>query len=68
MSAVIANIPVIQRLDHMIATYESRRNAALREAERHRVNLGARLQRAVEQVTDVEFHEVGETNDHKRAA
>jgi hypothetical protein len=68
MSAVIGNIPLIQRLDHMIATYEARRNAAYREAEHHRINLGVRLQRATEQVTDVEFHEVDETSDQKRAA
>jgi hypothetical protein len=42
----------------MIATLEQRRNAAYRQAEQHRINLGNRLRRAVEQVEDVEFREL----------
>ena len=68
MSAVINHIPTIESLEHMIATYEGRRNAACREAERHRANLGNRLQRAAEQVEDAEFSEVDETSEQKRVA
>jgi hypothetical protein len=68
MSAVINNIPEIESLDHRIATYEGRRNAACREAERHRANLGNRLQRAAEQIEDADFAEVDETSEQKRVA
>jgi hypothetical protein len=57
MHAVMAmtlftNIDVIARIDGMIAMAEARRNAALRELERHRATLGRALRHAVEQVED----------------
>jgi hypothetical protein len=55
---VTVNIKVLERIDRMVMTMEARRNAAYREAERHRMGLGERLRRAAEQVEDAEFHEV----------
>ena len=59
---VVANdINTLERIDRMVMTMEARRNAAYREIERHRIGLGERLRRAVEQVEDAEFREVDET-------
>ena len=55
------NINTIERIDRMVMTMEARRNAAYREIERHRIGLGERLRRAVEQVEDAEFRELDET-------
>jgi hypothetical protein len=60
-SIVAINIKTIERIDRMVMTMEARRNAAYREIERHRIGLGERLRRAVEQVEDAEFREVDET-------
>ena len=57
-SIVTFNIKVLERIDRMVMTMEARRNAAYREAERHRIGLGERLRRAAEEIEDVEFHEV----------
>jgi hypothetical protein len=60
-NTVAININDIERIDRMVMTMEARRNAAYREVERHRIGLGERLRRAVEQVEDAEFREVDET-------
>jgi hypothetical protein len=66
---VAKDIDAIERIDRMIMTMEARRNAAYREAERHRIGLGERLRRAAEQVEDAEFREVdGVADEDKRAA
>jgi hypothetical protein len=49
----------IERIDGMIMKAEARRNAALREIERHRAALADALRRATESVRDAEFTEVG---------
>jgi hypothetical protein len=49
----------IERIDGMIMKAEARRNAALREIERHRAALADALRRATESVRDAEFKEVG---------
>jgi hypothetical protein len=68
-SIVAIHIKVIQRIDCMVMTMEARRNAAYREAERHRIGLGERLRRAAEQVEDAEFREVDDaTGEQKDAA
>jgi hypothetical protein len=67
-SVIAANIGTLETLDGMIAMMEQRRNAAYRQAEQHRINLGNRLRRAVEQVEDAEFRELAnETSEEKRA-
>jgi hypothetical protein len=42
----------IERIDHMSALAEARRNAILREIDRHRENLSQNLRRAVQHVED----------------
>jgi hypothetical protein len=49
----------IERIDGMIMKAEARRNAALREIERHRAAPADALRRATESVRDAEFKEVG---------
>jgi hypothetical protein len=45
----------IDRIDQMIATAEGRRNAILREVDRHRTTWGQELRRAAQQVEEDEF-------------
>jgi hypothetical protein len=45
----------IERIDRMIALAEARRNAALREMDRHRKALAEQLRRATDIVEDAEF-------------
>jgi hypothetical protein len=42
----------IERIEHMIAIAEARRNTTLREIDRHRETLGQKLRRAVPQLED----------------
>jgi hypothetical protein len=68
-SVIAANIDKLETLDWMIARMEQRRNAAYRQAEQHRINLGNRLQRAVAQAEDTEFRELNDQpSDENRAA
>ena len=48
----------IERIDRMIATTEARRHVVLREIDRHRDALAARLRAAVEAIEDGEYEEV----------
>ena len=67
--AISYKIEVLERIDRMVMTMEARRNAAYREAERHRIGLGERMRHATEQVEDAEFHEVDDApGEHERAA
>ena len=61
-------IDALERIDRMVMTMEARRNAAYREAERHRLGLGERLRRAAEQVEDAEFREVEDAADKEKHA
>jgi len=45
----------IERIQNMIALAEARRNAILREIDRHRQTLGQKLRRAAQQIEDGEF-------------
>jgi hypothetical protein len=49
------NLDDVERIDRMIATAEVRRNAILRELERHRTTWGQALRRAAQQVEEDEF-------------
>jgi hypothetical protein len=42
----------IERIEHMAALADARRNATLREIERHRQTLGQRLRQAAQQIED----------------
>jgi hypothetical protein len=48
----------IERIDRMIASAEQRRGAMLREIERHRTSLAARLRLASDEVVQAEFEDV----------
>ena len=48
----------IERIDRLIASAEARRNAVLREVDRHRSVLAQTLRRAVEEPEDAEFEVV----------
>jgi len=67
-SVVAVNIDALERIDRMVMTMEVRRNAAYREAERHRIGLGERLRRAAEQIEDAEFREVDDAPGEQERA
>jgi hypothetical protein len=54
------NLDKIERIDRMVMIAEGRRNAALREIERHRDSLAKRLREITDQVEDAEFQEITE--------
>jgi hypothetical protein len=63
MDAVMAQtlslkIDDIERIDRMVMAAEARRDATLREIERHRATLGQALRRETEQVQEGAFEEV----------
>jgi hypothetical protein len=45
----------IIRIDNMLATIQSRRNAVLREIDRHRAMLGQGLRKAAQQIEEAEY-------------
>ena len=67
MDAVMAQtlalkISDIERIDRLVMAAEARRDATLREIERHRATLGQALRRETEQVEEGEFEEVDAPN------
>ena len=51
----------IERIDRLITTAESRRDASLREIERRRAFLGETLRRSVQEIEDGEFEVIEQT-------
>ena len=51
----------IERIEHMMALAEARRNATLREIDRHRQTLGQKLRRAAQQLEDDQFRVIEHT-------
>jgi hypothetical protein len=51
----------IERIEHMIALAEARRNATLHEIDRHRQTLGRKLRRAPQQLEDGQFRVIEHT-------
>ena len=51
---LVANLSAVERFDYMTIRAEARRNAVLREVERHRTNFGKALRQASE-AEDAEF-------------
>jgi len=49
----------IERIDRMTMNLEARRNSALREIDRHRASVAQALRRAVNDIEDVQFEELG---------
>ena len=62
--AIAELLDTIERIDHLAAIAENRRNASLREIDRRRAVLGERLRRSVEEIEEGEF-EVIETTPAK---
>jgi hypothetical protein len=58
----------IERIDRMIATAEVRRNAILREVDRHRTTWGQELRRAAQQAEDAEFKLIEAQSDKTKTA
>lgn len=56
--AFAAVIDPFERIDHLLASAEARRNYVLREIDRHREALGAAMRRGVEEVQDAQFQDV----------
>jgi hypothetical protein len=56
--ALASNISPFERMDAMTMNFEARRNAALRELERHRASLALALRRATDDVLDGEYEDV----------
>ena len=53
----------IERIEHMMALAEMRRNSTLREIDRHRQTLGQKLRRAAQQLEDGQFPAIELTID-----
>jgi hypothetical protein len=63
MSNVLSKtLDYIERIDRLTAIAESRRNASLREIERHRAVFGETLQRSVQDIEDAEFKVIETTS------
>jgi predicted phage tail protein len=56
--ALSAEIENFERIDRMVMNAEARRNAALRELERHRMTLAQALRQASDDVVDADFEDV----------
>jgi hypothetical protein len=58
----------IERIDRMIATAEGRRNAILRELDRHRTTWGQNLRRTVQEIEEAEIKVIEATPAKKKSA
>jgi hypothetical protein len=73
MDAVMAqtlsiSLDDIERIDRMIATAEVRRNAILREVDRHRTTWGQELRRAAQQAEEAGFKLIEAQSDKTKTA
>jgi hypothetical protein len=59
--ALAEKIRQIERIDHLTALAETRRNASLSEIERRRATLGQALRQSVQEIEDGEFEVIGTT-------
>jgi len=57
----------IERIEHMIALAEARRNATLREIDRHRQTLGQKVRWAAQQLEDKQFRVIEHTTSTEGA-
>jgi hypothetical protein len=57
-SVLVDRLPMIERMDRLIAGAEARRNAAFRELERHRANLARLLRDTSDDVIDAQCEDV----------
>ncbi|MGB8611430.1 MAG: hypothetical protein WCD60_07265 [Pseudolabrys sp.] len=64
MDAVMARILAIkleqiERIDRLIMSAKARRNAVLREVDRHRASVAQALRQAADNIEDAQFEQVG---------
>ena len=66
---VAIRLAEIERIDRMTMNAELRRNAVLREIDRHRQSFGQTLRRASDEIVDAQFEQVGgpQIEDRKAA-
>jgi hypothetical protein len=57
----------IERIDRMLANAEGRRHFVLREVDRHRAAVAARLRDATEQIADASFTEIAKPDGRDAA-
>jgi hypothetical protein len=65
--ALLADIDSFERIDRMVMNAEARRNAALRELERHRTTLALALRQASDDVVEADFEDVAPDTLAQRA-
>ena len=69
---ILNNFESFAKIEHSTAISEGRRNATLREVERHRASLGQILRENICEVENAEYEVVDETiaanTTHKKAA
>jgi hypothetical protein len=66
--ALVQKLDDNERIDRLIATAESRRDASLREIERRRAVVGETLRRSVQEIEDGEFKEIETTPGQGKSA
>lgn len=59
--ALAEGFDYIERIDRLTTIAENRRNASLREIDRHRAVLGESLRRSVQEIEDGEFEVIEPT-------
>jgi hypothetical protein len=60
-NALAEKFDYIERIDRLTIIAENRRNASLREIDRHRAALGESLRRSVQDIEDGEFEVIEPT-------
>lgn len=65
---LVAHLDEFERIDRLIASAEARRDACLREIDRHRSGLAAALRRAADEIEDAEFTEIPPAETEGQAA
>ena len=63
-----SNLDHFERIERLIALAEARRDACLREIDRHRSGLGAALRQAADEIEDAEFTEIPPPQTRGQAA
>lgn len=67
-TALMQTMEAVEPIDRMIMTAESRRNAVVREVDRHRAMLGLQFRRPSEQIDDAEYKVIEDRKAKDRAA
>jgi alkylhydroperoxidase family enzyme len=67
-NALVQKLNDIERIDRLVTTAESRRDASLHEIERRRAVLGETLRRSVQEIDDAEFKEIETTPAQGKSA